>query len=255
MLTARQIAQFEQQGLIRLPQTVPAAIAAVMRDRLWGFLSAMHGRQRDKPATWTPIDARTGFKMLMRTGAFDILGDYLGEPITDLLQTGGWNPPAHWGHPLITFPNPGCSWAVPSSGWHVDSTRWSAERECPGIVAFTFLDEVRPRGGGTLVMPGSHRLTWQLCRRVGGFMRTSEMKATLAAECPWFADLWRESTTDPDELRRYFHDGVAIEGTHVHLAELCGQPGDIVLMNQRILHVAAPNALDTPRMMLADFIT
>jgi len=28
-----------------------------------------------------------------------------------------------------------------------------------------------------------------------------------------------------------------------------------VLMNQRVLHVAAPNALTTPRMMLSDFIT
>jgi hypothetical protein len=39
------------------------------------------------------------------------------------------------------------------------------------------------------------------------------------------------------------------------VAELCGRPGDVVLMNQRVLHVAAPNALTSPRLMLADFIT
>jgi hypothetical protein len=66
---------------------------------------------------------------------------------------------------------------------------------------------------------------------------------------------WRESITDTGQLRRYLDDGAVVEGTHVRVAELCGQPGDVVLMNQRVLHVAAPNALTTPRMMLSDFIS
>ena len=254
MLTNEQLSEFAQQGLIRLPQTVPTPTALAMHDRLWGFLSAMHGRRRDDRTTWTAINGRTGFKTLMRTDAFDELGEYLTEPITELLRPRAWNRPTHWGHPLVTFPNPDRTWAIPASGWHVDSTRWSAEIECPGVVAFTFLKRVRSRGGGTLVMPGSHRITWQLCQRAGGFMRTSEMKAVLARDHAWFADLWREPTTGADALHRYLHAGAVVEGTHVQLAELCGQPGDVVLMNQRLLHVAAPNVLDTPRMMLSDFI-
>lgn len=56
-------------------------------------------------------------------------------------------------------------------------------------------------------------------------------------------------------VRRYFDDGAVFDGTYVRVAELCGQPGDVVLMNQRVLHVTAPNTLTTPRMMLSDFIT
>jgi hypothetical protein len=104
-------------------------------------------------------------------------------------------------------------------------------------------------------MPGSHRVTWQLCQRAGGFVRTGEMKSVLAGEYTWFADLWRESITYRDQLSRYHDDGAVVEGTHVRVAELRGQPGDVVLMNQRVLHVTAPNALTTPRMMLSDFIT
>lgn len=253
MLTDEQTAQFELYGLVPLPQTVPAATALAMRDCLWAFLSTVHGRKHEDPTTWKPIEARTGFKTLMRAAAFDGLIEYLSEPITDLLGT-AWNPPAHWGHPLVTFPNPTEHWAIPARRWHVDSTQWSTG-PLPGLVAFTFLDEVRPRGGGTLVMAGSHRLTWQLCSQAGGFMKTSSMKAVLAERHSWFADLWHEPVADEDPLRRYLDDGADIGGTHVRVVELCGRPGDVVLMNQRMLHVAAPNTLDTPRMMLSDFIT
>jgi Phytanoyl-CoA dioxygenase (PhyH) len=254
MLTRSQVSEFEQHGILRLPQTVPAATVLAMRDRLWAFLSVMHGRRQDDPATWVALDSRTRFKILMRTGAFDELGEHLSGPVTAVLGAGAWNPPAHWGHPLVTFPDPGRAWSIPAAGWHVDSHQWSAGAEVPGLVCLTFLDEVLPRGGGTLVMPGSHRLTWQLCQRAGGFMSTGEMRSVLASEHDWFADLWRGPVTDLRQLRRYIDDGVVLEGTRVHVAELCGQPGDVVLMNQRVLHVAAPNVLAKPRMMLSDFI-
>ena len=253
MLTDEQTAQFELDGLLPLPRTVPAATVVSMRDRLWAFLSIMHGRKQDDSTTWGPIEGRVGFKTLMRAGAFDSLSEYLSDPITDLLGT-AWKPPAHWGHPLVTFPEPETQWAIPARRWHVDSSRWSTGA-LPGLVAFTVLDEVHPRGGGTLVMAGSHHLTWQLCRQAGGFMKTGEMKAALAARHSWFADLWRAPIADADQLRRYLDDGDLIEGTRVRVVELCGEPGDVVLMNQRMLHVAAPNTLGTPRMMLSDFIS
>jgi ectoine hydroxylase-related dioxygenase (phytanoyl-CoA dioxygenase family) len=220
---------------------------------LWAYLSDAHGRRCDDPSTWQPLDGQTGFKTLMRTGAFDGLGEYLAAPITGLLGAGGWNRPAHWGHPLVTFPAPDRRWAIPAGGWHVDSHQWSTG-PLPGLVVFTFLDEVSSRGGGTLVMPGSHRLTWQLCRRAGGFMKTGEMKSVLAGRHSWFADLWREPVGDADQLSRFLDDGITVDDTHVRVVELCGRPGDVVLMNQRVLHVAAPNTRPTPRMMLSDFI-
>lgn len=253
MLTNQQIEQFELYGLLPLPQAVPAAIALAMRDRLWGFLSAMHARKQHDPTTWKAIKGRAGFKTLMRTNAFRELREHLPEPITDLLGP-AWDLPARWGHPLVTFPSLDNDWAIPATGWHVDSTLWSVG-ELPGLVAFTFLDDVRPRGGGTLVMPGSHRVTWQLCQRAGGFMKTSKMRATLADNYTWFADLWREPVTGTDQLRRYLDDGTIVEGTRVRVVELSGQPGDVVLMNQRMFHAAAPNALSSPRMMLSDFIS
>jgi hypothetical protein len=94
MLTPLQVSEFEQQGLLRLPQMLPAATALSMRDRLWAFLSRVHGRRHNDPSTWRPLDGRTRFKTLMRTGAFHELAGHLAEPITDLLGAGAWNPPA-----------------------------------------------------------------------------------------------------------------------------------------------------------------
>jgi hypothetical protein len=169
-------------------QAVPAAAALAMRDRLWAFMPAMHGRRPDDPATWRWLDGRTRFKMLMRTGAFDAptCSDQPGAG----LRTG----------------------AARSSLSRAPITRGryqrSAAAELPG-----------------LVMPGSHHLTWRLCQRAGGFMRTGDMKAVLAGESTWLADLWREPGTDRDDLSRFFDDGAVIDGTRVRVAELCGQPG------------------------------
>jgi hypothetical protein len=57
------------------------------------------------------------------------------------------------------------------------------------------------------------------------------------------------------QARGKHRERVTAEGTHVRVAELCRQPGDVVLMSQRVLHVAAPNASTTPRLMLSDFIS
>jgi hypothetical protein len=64
----------------------------------------------------------------------------------------------------------------------------------------------------------------------------------------------RTTSGGADQLSRYLDEGAVIDGTHVRIAELCGQPGYVVLMNQRVLHVAARNVLTAPRLMLSDFV-
>jgi hypothetical protein len=253
MLTPDQVTSFEHNGLLPLSKAVPPDRIGGMRDAIWEFLATRHIRQRDNPETWTRIDRRPGFQALTRSGAFDALGVYVTLYVDALLGKHSWKVPTHWGHPLITFPNPGTPWQIPASGWHVDAHRWSSGA-VPGVVAFTFVEQVQPRGGGTLVLSGSHHLTWELCKRSGGFAKTSQMKTALADADPWFADLWAGPTGDPHRLARYMRQGVAIDGIDVRLVELCGEPGDIVLMNARSLHAPAPNANASPRLMLSDFL-
>ena len=246
-------AGFLRTGLLTLRNAVPTHRVVAMSDAIWDFLAAKHNRLRDNPETWTSIPGGTGLQTLTRAGAFDALGDYLTPHVDSLLGPHAWKEPKHWGHPLITFPSPDGVWRIPASGWHVDSHRWSSGA-VPGVVAFTFVGQVRPRGGGTLVLSGSHHLTWKLCQRSGGFAETSEMKTALTDESPWFADLWGGAVSSPGRLHEYLERGVVVDGIEIGVVELCGDHGDVVLMNPRCLHAPAPNTNAVPRLMLSDFL-
>lgn len=49
-------------------------------------------------------------------------------------------------------------------------------------------------------------------------------------------------------------EGVVIRGVPVRVEELTGEAGDVIVMHPRLLHAVAPNTLDTPRMMLLQFL-
>jgi hypothetical protein len=70
---------------------------------------------------------------------------------------------------------------------------------------------------------------------------------------PWLRDLWK-ADGDTDRIHRYLTAGAVIDGVHVRVEELTGEPGDAVIVHPRLLHVVAPNSLHTPRMMLLQFL-
>jgi ectoine hydroxylase-related dioxygenase (phytanoyl-CoA dioxygenase family) len=109
---------------------------------------------------------------------------------------------------------------VPEHGWHVDSH--GPEHELPGVTVFVYLLPVAAHGGGTVVLPGSHRL----------------FNDQIAA------GRWR-----PGEVK-----GAILDSERHRARELTGQPGDVVLMHPRTLHAAAPNGAATPRMMLVEIV-
>jgi hypothetical protein len=250
MLTQNEREQFERLGLLRLPAAIPRAETATMRDRFWEFLSTKHGIARDRPDTWA-VERPRHLQALKRSGAFNPMatGD-VRHALDDLLGAAEWNPPKTWGLPLVTFPAPLPNWNVPSSGWHVDS--YGPDHELPGITVFAFLAPVAARGGGTLVLPESHRL-FNRCAATTGNWRPAEVKAALGSNHSWLRTLWGGSS-EPGRVARYLEEGAIVDGTHLRLQELTGSPGDVILMHSRTLHAPAPNILATPRMMLVEII-
>ena len=45
-----------------------------------------------------------------------------------------------------------------------------------------------------------------------------------------------------------------VNGVPVQVTEIVGEPGDLWLMHPAALHTLAPNVLETPRLVLAQFI-
>jgi hypothetical protein len=138
---------------------------------------------------------------------------------------------------LASLPNAD-PWVLPS-GWHTDMPR-VAKGGSLGVQLFMFLDRVALRGGGTLVVAGSHHLLDS-----GRNMKVSEITAALRPE-PFFRHLFSGQAGAAD--RQALPAGQVGE-TRLEVVELVGEPGDAWIMDLRALHAAAPNRSDRPRLM------
>jgi phytanoyl-CoA dioxygenase PhyH len=248
MLVADQVAEFERHGLLKVESAVPPGVVDAMRDRFWDHLSREHGIDPDRSDTWT-VERPRHLQALKRSGAFNAMASAtVCAALDDLLGVAGWRPPATWGLPLVTFAAPGTPWTVPAAGWHVDS--YGPEHELPGVTVFVLLAPLAARGGGTVVLSGSHHLFNRHIATTGSW-RPSEVKPALAAGHPWLRTLWtRDRATAPITIG----DEAVLDGVHLKLQEITGQAGDVVLMHPRTLHTPAPNAQTTPRMMLVEIV-
>jgi hypothetical protein len=248
MLTAGQMEEFDRRGLLRLPGAIPLPDADAMRDRLWRHLRQAHGVVPERPDTWA-VPAPAHFQALIRTAAFDAMATAtVREAVAVLLGGQIPRPPLHWGRPLATFPKPGQPWRLPTSGWHIDSAGRPGD---PILVVFACLAPVRPHGGGTVVVTGSHLLTGAGDRYEG--LRSADVRARLADDHAWFRDLWTVGQ-EPDRTDRLYGSRNVVDGVDLRIEELTGGTGDAFVMNPRLLHAVAPNALHTPRLMLLQFI-
>ena len=132
-------------------------------------------------------------------------------------------------------------WEVPRSIWHVDVPR-SAAIGAPGPEMFTFLDKVKPKGGGTLVLAGSHRLLNDV-----DYLSSKNVKKRLKRHT-YFRELTGKGS---DDRSRFLEEIGNIDGVPVKVVELTGNPGDAYFVDLRLLHSLGPNTSDQPGMMIA----
>lgn len=241
-------AALAERGVALAPRLVPETVLAPARERVYGVLSEA-GLWRDNAWAGPDLDVGDGarriaaaIKRARRCGRTREFGALFTEDVraaADALTDGrpmtAWGPPAQL---LFTPPGAG-AWEVPHRMWHLDLPRLG-EREAPGLQVFTFLDDVPPRAGGTLVAAGSHRL---LADRVLSSKQTKRQLRRL----PWFRDLMRDSG-QPRE--RYLDEACDVDGVPLQVAELCGSAGDVWFADPRLLHTLAPNASARPRLMV-----
>jgi Phytanoyl-CoA dioxygenase (PhyH) len=248
VLSPVQQAEFDRRGLLRLPGALTGTDVGEMRDRVWSHLWQTYGARPERSETW-PATTPAHFQTLIGTGAFDPMATpAIRAAVDTLLGPPGWREPNHWGRPLVTFPQRGTPWRLPATGWHMDSAGRPGD---PLLVLFACLAAVRSRGGGTLVVTGSHRLTAPGRRYAG--LRSADVRARLAGDHPWFRDLLTRGD-EPARTERLLSSGSRIDGADLRIDELAGDAGDVFVMHPRLLHAVAPNALDVPRLMLLQFI-
>ena len=250
-LTPQQLGEFSTRGILCLKGLLPpdctrrareAVLRPLARRGLWRD-GAWHLCDSPKPQ-WPNSGLKTSKVIGNKHSALAAL---LEEPalraVVDVLLGGHDFDRTIFGRPQVLFTLPNIdTWTVPT-GWHVDFPRL-ASGGCYGVQLFTFLDDVEPRGGGTLVVAGSHRLFNEGC-----FIRASDLHRRLR-RAPFIRDLYSEASNSAESREHLLKQTAAIGDIPVEVVELTGAPGDAYLTDLRMLHTGAPNARDHPRMMV-----
>lgn len=133
---------------------------------------------------------------------------------------------------LITLPQKE-QWTLKNLRWHLDLSV-PKENKISGLQAFVLIDDIKPKGGATLAMAGSHKLH---------YVKEAKGNAhTLLHNNPDFLNLFNNDNNDLSITQ-------IINGIPISLTEMSGQAGDIYLMDLRVLHCPSVNASKNIRMM------
>lgn len=247
MLTELHRAELATLGHTRLAGVVSAGAAAAMADAVWAGLAA-RGIDRADPSTW-PDGSPRKLQRLTRDGVFDgFATPGLLAAVAELLGPDGWAAEGSWGPALVTFPQ-AAPWTLPHQVWHLDLPgRGDPDRHFVARL-FGFATDVAPRGGGTLVVEGSHELVRRMVAVAPGHEAGSsaDLRKRLVAAHPWFRALSREGG---DRIAQFMVDGDEVDGVRVRVAELTGAAGDVAIMLPWTLHNLSMNAAATPRFMV-----
>ncbi|HKD24031.1 MAG TPA: phytanoyl-CoA dioxygenase family protein [Rhizomicrobium sp.] len=243
-LSPEQAAEFERAGMLHIPNFFPRRTMADMAARIWANLSARFGIDRARRETWTK-ERPAQFQALIESGAFDGLAPGLHTIADAFLGEDAWEPPSHICLPLVTFPSGG--WDVPHTMWHIDQPPEDTIARPQIVRVFVLLEQVGAKGGGTCYVEGSHRVIADRAAALRQRLRSAEVKDVLKQDA-WFAALFSAQAGNRES--RFMSDGGLAWSVPVRVKETVGEPGDVYVMHPAMLHTAAPNGLNVPRMML-----
>jgi hypothetical protein len=253
MWGAEQQRCFEQDGVVRLRGAFAADEAAAMVAAVWHHVESRTDLRRDDPSSWVP-EPGVSFKRLKRNPAFHPLvgNEAVRAALDGIFGPAGWRPSGSGAQVLLTFPraDPG-PWRVPSGLWHMDCGFDQPTWPPVAVKMFACIGHVRPQGGATLALAGSHRLvegfgaTLDAAERGGNkrtwgrFMRQTDWLTSLCTPGP-----------EPERTERLLAGPSDVDGTPVRVVEMCGEPGDVYITHLQVFHCPSPNATDRPRLML-----
>lgn len=254
MITEGQHDVFRSQGLLRLECFLPADEVIRARDVVIRALGRHGCVQRDGEWDLTGLEQLPQYKVSSTLGqGVGLSPKLIPMELLDTVQAlaGGACVPMNPGRRLkpsllLSVPNTK-AWAVPHNGWHVDLPKLRNRGTSPGVQLFALLDAVRPGGGGTVVVAGSHRLLDGM-----PFVGPSMKHAKRLRRLPFFADLMCEESSKRARLMSESHREGDVD---LQVVELHGGPGDVFLVDMRVLHTTAQNASRAPRMMFTQRFT
>jgi hypothetical protein len=234
---------FRRDGLARFASAVTPVDR--LSESLWTHL-AKRGIARDDRSTWP----QGALHHLDGIGASPELDRGYAVALDAVLGAGRWMVPKSRGQVVVTFPEPG-PWVLPTRLWHTDAPYSEPLEPVVGaLLMFVFLERVEAGSGGTLVVAGSHRLAARFAasRPTVGTEKMAVTRKAFFRSHDWLASLVSD-VSEPDARMRRFSTEADIDGLPARVVELTGGAGDIVVAHPLMVHCAAPNCGEQPRLM------
>jgi len=220
-----------------------------MRAATWRVLARQGVRENDR-SSWT-IERPAHLQALRDDPAFNAIGSAKTLAAMRAAMEGqSWEEMKNWGSAFLAFPATG-DWNVPPGGWHIDANYLSALSPPDGVRTFAFYGDVVARGGGTLLLSGSHRLVhkWFIDHPPPKGTRGAKFR-TMLREHPYIRDLHTDG--DPDErVARFMDRAEEVGGNPLQVVETVAEAGDVYLLHPLVLHVATVNTGTVPRFLLS----
>lgn len=248
------VREFAETGIVRFHAAFPSTASEQMTNAVWAHAERKARIRRDDPASWPDGPLGFSWKGLKRNPAFNHLvdNDAVRTALDALFGPGQWLQPNPGAQILLTLPRPG-AWVLPGT-WHIDCGFERPSWPVHGVKLFAFFGEVGPKGGGTMVLPGSHRVVDEYrCGLPPGTGAGMANWHRLLRQYPFLAQLLNGHQM-PDGGRSLVGQVGDVNGIPVEVHELTGQPGDVVITHLHVYHAASPNVSAVPRQMLGKAI-
>ena len=249
-LTSADIGRFERDGYVVVRQAFSRTDALAMERQWWRELEDTYGIRRDDRSSWRQIPgdlkaarrdpAQTRILTMRVRGVFD-----------DLLGPAAWFAPRDWGRPSSPSPSRAAGRCRPGTGTGtILATCTSITRERCSWSASSARS--RRRGGGTLILSGSHRLLIQQERQLPASQRRvsiATLRDRFHRSHPWLMALTGQAPSPADRIAAFMDTETTIEGVPLRVVELTGEPGDMVFCHPVMVHCVAQNRGTRPRFM------
>lgn len=266
VLSQREIEHFIECGWVKLEEAFTRVDALAVQDVVWGHVEKL-GILRNDRSTW-------GQDMVHLKETYDddpvqrCMTPRFAGAVEDLVGAGRWRDRVVYGEcdkriklgwwPVNFAKGAELPWTVPTNGWHWDGIfhRHTVDSPHQGLLCLCTFSEVGPRGGGTLIAEGSHKIVAKLLAGYPEGIEIQEAIATANRSHPWLSELTRgtaDGITEADAAERVerFMNRVTVDedGVRLRVVEAVAAPGDVYLCHPFLYHTASQNHSGIPRFM------
>ena len=247
-LSREDLGLFARRGLIKVPSVFDHQKAEQIQEELWRRFSNW-GIERGQPETWESMSELSLRGLMKATRKVAGLSSIYSTDVERIAQTLTNESDFDRAKALLllTFSHQHQYIGherVPRSMWHSDTPNLPGSG-VSGVIVLGFINKVEAKGGGTMVIAGSHRLFESSSSAISSKIAKRKLKRH-----PYFRNLFSKQA---ENRSSFLEEPGYIGDVELQIEELTGEPGDAYFVNGSILHTICRNFNHEPRMMVRGF--